>query len=160
MITTVSPGAKVLEQKVPRLSTRSFFDQISAFKTPGQDGPRSVQQQLESVVSTHTCLGRTGLDWLWYGPRIYLNSCHTTTWATAIGGGATVGAALCTLITSGTIIGIPAGVACGVLMVALGAVAVTTITATNQMGGGHGVYIQFTWLAVLGQWQYAWIWHQ
>ena len=161
----LNSGERVIDKKAPRapLSTSSASAQVAAFNALGWDGPRSVQQQLESVPRDHNgpaCIGRTGIDWLWYGPRIYLNSCHTEAWVIAVGAGGAVGTALCVLITSGTILGLPVSAVCALVGTIATTVTVATIQAISALGGHHGIYIQFTWVALIGQWQYSYMWHQ
>ena len=127
----LNSGERVIDKKAAPLAASSAFAQVAAFNASGWDGPQTVLQQLESVPRDHNgpaCIGRTGIDWLWYGPRIYLNSCHTEAWVIALGAGGAVGTALCVLITSGTIVGIPASAACALV----GTIATTVTVATIQ----------------------------
>ncbi|WP_096437434.1 hypothetical protein [Alteribacter populi] len=84
--------------------------------------------------------GRTGVDVLWWGYRIYLNDNHTRTTAQALGtgaGGAAIAALWAPWFSAPTAI---IKAVAKTLAIALGGAA-GVITATNQ---GSGVYFRFT----------------
>ncbi len=114
------------------------------------DGTHNVfGRQVVSRFRTNNhveCVGRSGLEYTWMGPRLYLNDCQTHLLVKGLYSGATLGL-LCVQLG---ITSIP----CGALS-AVAAVGASTIDLIDEMGEHHGVYIQYTW-----NYQLGWIWHQ
>jgi len=105
------------------------------------------------------CNGWTGVRFNWFGPRVYLNDCHThyVIWLAGIGAGtATIGAAVTGATGGGAPAAVTLGVAAGVLTVG-GA----TVGLIDEIGGHRGIYVQLKW--PIWWWLPAplgWIWHQ
>lgn len=105
------------------------------------------------------CRGWTGVRFNWFGPRVYLNDCHThyLIWLAGIGAGlATIGSAVSAATGGGAPAAIVLGVAAGVLTTG-GA----TVGLIDEIGGHRSIYVQLRW--PIWSWVPAplgWIWHQ
>ena len=135
----LSSGRSVSDPEAPR-------PPVVVSATPGD-----VPQQAVA------CAGWTGIRWFWYGPRLYLNECHTQTLQSVLETGPDV-SVLCAALSNGTSADIPVGIACG-FAAGLVDISARALHAIDSWGGNQGVYFQLTWLNRVG-WRVNWMWHQ
>ncbi|NOK64218.1 MAG: hypothetical protein GFH27_549323n43 [Chloroflexi bacterium AL-W] len=122
--------------------------------SPAEVSMHTFSTSIDEPTSIDACSGRTGVDFFWWGQRVYLDSCNTQAITdTAKGVGATVGG-LCAVLSGMPGVNVPGLPTC-VVAAAILAIGGFVIDGIHTAGGRNGIYID----NIIGPVP-PYIWHQ